>query len=154
MNRDHFDGGVRNLQGRGKTALGAVTGSLQRGQSIVDVAISGGETISDLLSQMKEKMLAASDASLNARVDALSTPLTLVPGEKYIVSYLAPQGHYSYTSRYFQTAKTTGPLTAPAAGTGAAGNGLFAYGPNGGFPQATYGATNYFVDVSFTPTTP
>ena len=85
---------------------------------------------------------------------ALSTPLTLVPGEKYIVSYLAPQGHYSYTSRYFQTAKTTGPLTAPAAGTGPAGNGLFAYGPNGGFPQATYGATNYFVDVSFTPTTP
>ncbi|MBO1019022.1 CsbD family protein [Methylobacterium sp. SD274] len=26
MNRDHFDGGVRNLQGRGKTAIGAVTG--------------------------------------------------------------------------------------------------------------------------------
>lgn len=47
-------------------SLNAVTGSLQRGQSIVDVAISGGETISDLLSQMKEKMLAASDPSLNA----------------------------------------------------------------------------------------
>eukprot|EP01030_Chromulinospumella_sphaerica_P019663 gene19663-19559_t len=47
-------------------SLDAVTGSLQRGLSIVDVAISGGETISDLLSQMKEKMLAASDASLNA----------------------------------------------------------------------------------------
>jgi len=47
-------------------ALDAVTGSLQRGQSIVDVALSGGEQISDLLTQMKEKMLAASDASLNA----------------------------------------------------------------------------------------
>jgi flagellin len=47
-------------------ALNAVTGSLQRGVSIVDVAISGGETISDLLTQMKEKMLAASDPSLNA----------------------------------------------------------------------------------------
>lgn len=47
-------------------ALNAVTSSLQRGQSIVDVAISGGETISDLLTQMKEKMLAASDPSLNA----------------------------------------------------------------------------------------
>lgn len=46
-------------------ALDAVTGSLQRGQSIVDVAIAGGETISDLLGQMKEKMLAASDASLS-----------------------------------------------------------------------------------------
>lgn len=26
MNRDHFEGGVRNLQGRGKSAIGAVTG--------------------------------------------------------------------------------------------------------------------------------
>lgn len=46
--------------------LTAVTASLQRGQSIVDVAINGGEEISDLLGQMKEKMLAASDTSLNA----------------------------------------------------------------------------------------
>ena len=45
-------------------SLDAVTGSLSRGQSIVDVAISGGETISDLLTQMKEKMLAAQDTSL------------------------------------------------------------------------------------------
>jgi len=47
-------------------SLSAVTSSLQRGQSIVDVALNGGEEISDLLTQMKEKMLAASDASLNA----------------------------------------------------------------------------------------
>lgn len=51
-------------------ALDAVTSSLQRGQSIVDVAVSGGETISDLLSQMKEKMLAASDPSLDASAKA------------------------------------------------------------------------------------
>ena len=41
-------------------ALTAVMGSLQRGQSIADVALSGAETISDLLVQMKEKALAAS----------------------------------------------------------------------------------------------
>ncbi|RYF94754.1 MAG: flagellin [Caulobacteraceae bacterium] len=52
-------------------SLDAVTGSLKRGQSIVDVAISGGETISDLLTQMKEKMLAASDVSLTASDRAL-----------------------------------------------------------------------------------
>jgi flagellin len=40
--------------------------SLQRGQSTVDVAISAGETVSDLLLQMKEKTLAAADASLDA----------------------------------------------------------------------------------------
>ena len=48
------------------TALNAVRESLQRGSSTVDVAISAGESISDLLLQMKEKALAAMDATLNA----------------------------------------------------------------------------------------
>lgn len=47
-------------------ALDAVTSSLQRGSSIVDVAIAGGESISDLLNQMKEKALAAADPSLDS----------------------------------------------------------------------------------------
>jgi flagellin len=45
-------------------SLDAVKSSLQRGQSVVDVAINGAETISDLLNQMKEKALAASDPTL------------------------------------------------------------------------------------------
>ena len=47
------------------TALNAVKDSLQRGQSTIDVAIAGGETVSDLLVQMKEKALAASDTTLD-----------------------------------------------------------------------------------------
>lgn len=47
------------------SALDAVKGSLQRGQSTIDVAISAGTNVSDLLSQMKEKALAASDTSLS-----------------------------------------------------------------------------------------
>ena len=46
-------------------SLNAVKESLQRGQSTVDVAISAGETVSDLLLQMKEKALAAADSSLD-----------------------------------------------------------------------------------------
>ncbi len=46
-------------------ALNAVKDSLQRGQSVADVAIAAGETVSDLLVQMKEKALAASDTSLS-----------------------------------------------------------------------------------------
>jgi flagellin len=45
-------------------ALDAVRASLQRGQSIADVAMAAGESISDLLIQMKEKVVAASDVSL------------------------------------------------------------------------------------------
>lgn len=46
-------------------ALGAVGTSLNRGKSVVDVALAAGESISDLLVQMKEKALAASDASID-----------------------------------------------------------------------------------------
>ena len=51
-------------------SLNAVKDSLQRSQSTVDVAISAGESISDLLLQMKQKALAASDTTLdsNSRV--------------------------------------------------------------------------------------
>lgn len=45
-------------------ALNAVKDSLQRGQSATDVAIAAGESVSDLLIQLKEKALAASDTSL------------------------------------------------------------------------------------------
>ena len=47
-------------------SLNAVRESLQRGQSTVDVAVSAGESVSDLLILMKEKALAASDSTLDA----------------------------------------------------------------------------------------
>jgi len=46
-------------------ALNTVRESLARGSSAVDVGIAAGESISDLLVQMKDKALAATDASLN-----------------------------------------------------------------------------------------
>jgi flagellin len=46
-------------------SLDAVKESLQRGQSTVDVALAAGQSVSDLLLQMKEKALAASDATLD-----------------------------------------------------------------------------------------
>lgn len=47
-------------------SLNAVKDSLQRSQSTVDVAVAGGESVSGLLLQMKEKALAASDSSLDS----------------------------------------------------------------------------------------
>ena len=48
------------------SALDSVKDSVQRAQSTVDVAISAGETVSDLLNQMKAKALAGADVSLDA----------------------------------------------------------------------------------------
>jgi len=51
---------------RGDVAgFSAVSDSLNRGTSAVDVALSAGQSISDLLIQMKSKALSASDASLD-----------------------------------------------------------------------------------------
>lgn len=47
-------------------ALGAVKQSLDRGVAALDVALAAGETVSDLLLQMKEKALAATDESLSS----------------------------------------------------------------------------------------
>ncbi len=46
-------------------SLDAVKDSLQRSASTVDVAIAAGTSVSDLLLQMKQKALAASDSSLD-----------------------------------------------------------------------------------------
>jgi flagellin len=55
----------------------AVSDSLNRGVSTIDVAISAGQSISDLLNQLKTKALAASDASLDtASRNALNADFT------------------------------------------------------------------------------
>ncbi len=47
------------------SSLDAVKDSLSRGISTVDVAMSAGESVSDMLTQLKEKALAASDTSID-----------------------------------------------------------------------------------------
>ena len=56
---------AQNLRGQ-STSLNAVRNSLDRAQSTVDVALAAGGNVSDLLLQMKEKVLAASDQSLDS----------------------------------------------------------------------------------------
>ncbi len=48
------------------SALGAVSDGLSRAQSISDVAVSAGQTVSDLLNQLKAKVLSATDPSDDA----------------------------------------------------------------------------------------
>ncbi|MBW8859397.1 MAG: flagellin [Caulobacter sp.] len=48
-----------------RSALSAVKMSLDRATSIADVALAAGESVSDLLTQMREKVVAAKDTSLS-----------------------------------------------------------------------------------------
>src|SRR5258708_38888653 len=55
----------------------AVSDSINRGVSTIDVAISAGQSISDLLNDLKSKALAAADASLDtASRNALNADFT------------------------------------------------------------------------------
>src|SRR5690606_31065205 len=77
---------------------------------------------------------------------ALSTPVSLVPGETYVVSYFAPNGGYSSTAGYFANPVTHGHIIAPAGD-----NGRYIYTASGAFPTQSWNSTAYFVDaeVSF-----
>jgi len=75
------------------------------------------------------------------------TPVAIAANTAYVVSYLAPNGGYSYTAGMFDAAPVVrGPLQGLANGSGV-GNGVFLYGTNGGFPAGAYGGSCYLVDV-------
>lgn len=79
----------------------------------------------------------------------LTTPLALIAGQTYVVSYYAPNGRYASTPSFFTSPWVSGPLTAPTAN-----NGRYRYAAGGGFPNASHNATNYFVDVIFRSAAP
>jgi hypothetical protein len=62
-----------------------------------------------------------------------------------VASYFTSTGHYADTSGGLASAVTNGPLTALA------GGGVYAYGSGNAFPSNTFNASNYWVDVVYSP---
>jgi hypothetical protein len=86
-----------------------------------------------------------------------ATPVAIQPNTTYVAGYLAPNGHYSDSPGYFYTPPPLGghilsspPLSAVGAGDTST-NGLYSYSATSTFPTSTFDATNYYVDVVFTP---
>jgi Domain of unknown function (DUF4082) len=75
-----------------------------------------------------------------------ATPVAIAANTVYVASYYAPLGLYSANGNYFANARVSGVLTAPA-NAGSGGNGVYAYSAMSKFPNSTYNATNYWVDV-------
>jgi hypothetical protein len=74
-----------------------------------------------------------------------STPVPVTAGTTYVASYHTDAGHYAITPNGLGSAVANGPLTALAAG------GVYAYGSGNVFPSASYNASNYWVDVVYSP---
>ncbi|RGA00212.1 DUF4082 domain-containing protein [Microbispora triticiradicis] len=77
-------------------------------------------------------------------------PVAISSGTTYIASYHTTSGFYAMNRPYFASAYTNGPLTAPSDGA-SGGNGVFTYSASDTFPTSSYRASNYWVDVMFTP---
>ena len=75
----------------------------------------------------------------------LSKAVSVTAGTRYVASYYAPRARYAAVQGFFRSSYTSGDLTVPANG------GVYRYGTSG-FPQSSYQATNYYVDVVFRPT--
>jgi hypothetical protein len=75
-----------------------------------------------------------------------STPIAVTAGTTYVASYLAPDGEYAATTEGLSSAVANSPLTALASG------GVYTYGTTSAFPESTYNANNYWVDVVFSTT--
>lgn len=76
-----------------------------------------------------------------------ASPVAIAANTTYVVSYFAPNGHYSVDEGYFaNSAATNGSLTALQNGTDG-GNGVYRYGATSAFPNSSYNSSNYWVDV-------
>ncbi|MBN6053696.1 DUF4082 domain-containing protein, partial [Nonomuraea sp. RK-328] len=81
---------------------------------------------------------------------SFSTPVAVRAGTTYVASYHTPTGLFSLTRPYFTTPRVNGPLTALQDGD-EGGNGVYTYGATSAFPTSSYNASNYWVDLTFTP---
>jgi hypothetical protein len=82
---------------------------------------------------------------------SFATPVNVVPGVTYVVSYHAPVGRYSADQTFFAARSVdNGPLHALQNGVDG-GNGMYIYSAGTTFPTNTYNSTNYWVDVVFSP---
>jgi len=74
-----------------------------------------------------------------------SSPVAVTANTTYVVSYHTNAGHYAVTSNGLSSAVTNGPVTALASG------GVYAYGSGNAFPSNSFNASNYWVDVVYSP---
>lgn len=83
-----------------------------------------------------------------------SNPVAVTANTVYVASYHASAGHYSIDKNFFAgNGVDSGPLHALGTTTSNS-NGVYAYGASTTFPNASFAATNYWVDVLFTITAP
>jgi hypothetical protein len=78
-----------------------------------------------------------------------STPVPISANTIYVASYHTNVGRYAGDNNYFATSGVDRPPLHALSNSTTGGNGVYRYGSSG-FPNQTYRASNYWVDVVFT----
>ena len=95
----------------------------------------------------------SNEASFGWQQALFPSPISINANTTYVISYLAPQGHYAGTNDAFASSGVDSPpLHALASGVDGP-NGVYAYGSTTLFPTLAYRSSNYWVDVMFSPGT-
>jgi hypothetical protein len=77
-----------------------------------------------------------------------SSPVSILANQTFTCGYFAPKGHYSFDQGAFTVQKNVPPLHVPVNG------GVYVYGTQATqWPTNVWGASNYWVDVLFAPST-
>lgn len=79
------------------------------------------------------------------QVARFSAPVAVSAATTYVVSYLAPRGHYASTENFSGT-DSAAQLTIPRTGSG-----VYSYGSTSSFPTQTWRSSEYWVDAVFLP---
>jgi hypothetical protein len=83
------------------------------------------------------------------QVATFASPIPINANTTYIAAYYSSIGRGAWDAYGLSIGKTNGPLTAPA-NSAVGGNGVYHY--NNSFPNQNNEASNFYVDVLFTPT--
>jgi hypothetical protein len=80
---------------------------------------------------------------------SFASPVAVTAGTVYVASYFAPGGGYSLDSQYFNSSGVDNPPLHALKNGSSGGNGVYAYSGASTFPNNSFKATNYWVDVVF-----
>ncbi|MDQ0925750.1 hypothetical protein QF038_004258 [Pseudarthrobacter sp. W1I19] len=89
-----------------------------------------------------------------------ANPVAITANTVYVVSYFAPQGHYAQAAGFMYPNPSPMPAGHSSLDSGvlhglrntpSTGNGVYTYGASSVFPQSSFNAENYWVDVKFVP---
>jgi hypothetical protein len=94
----------------------------------------------------------ASETASGWQQALFQNPIQVTANTTYVVSYFAPQGNYAADLNYFASSGVDNNPLHALSNSSAGGNGVYHYGPTGGFPTDTFLSSNYWVDVVFTTT--